>query len=536
MLSAKELEPAVAGFSAFQQESNTPSIQVIRAPQALQTARDDPLIMELKPEAEGSPSFEIDNHKPSSKPIRKPDPFYPARRYPQTLELEPAVAGFSAFQQESNTPSIQVIRAPQALQTARDDPLIMDTLLLAVTKKYSLKIGELPRDWKDPFDTRAFVLGTVKWASHVACSPDGSIYCIRGGELYLGTPPSTKSADWFFTAIRVGINEWASVKFIFFHPNGELYITTKDGDFYKGPKPENENIAWKQRLATKIGARDWNKFKAMCFDPQGVLYAVNNKGRIVKGYPPNEDMEWNCSVIKTGDTNWGQLTHFMSFTPDGKLWCVAKCNGKLYRGNPPTNQNPDYKREAEFLGWKYNKYRFLAFTKDNVIHSVVSFEFLPELGQKRFETAEILKEQVYDNRKSTSTLKHIFSFKKTFKETSTFNREHGFTFKIGTEIQFKAGSPCIVEDGETLMINLSTPNIFTFNKVNETEVLFSSSSDVEIEPGKAIRIVASVKRAELDVPYRAKVRTMFGNEKDIEGTWDGVTHHHMMIKQFDYDK
>ncbi|XP_068129888.1 uncharacterized protein [Hyperolius riggenbachi] len=449
---------------------------------------------ELKPEAESSPSFEMDNHKPSSKLIRKLLPFNTARRYPQK----------------------------------------MGTVLLAVTEDYTVKIGLPPRDKMDNFYARALVLGKVHNASHVVCSPDGDLYCIRGGDIYVGSPPSKEGMDWFSTATRVGKAEWDNVKLIFFHPNGDLYITYHDGTFYTGPAPENENISWRYGLATKVGVCDWYQFDALFFDAEGILYAVNYHDRIVKNQPPTEPSYWLRESTEVGRGGWCELTHFMSFDPDGKLWAVNKKNGNIYRGNPPTVQNQHYKDNADYLGWNYNVFRFLSFTKDKTIRSIISFQFLPELGQKVSETAEVIADEIYDNSKSTSTLKHTFTFTKTIKDSSSFTHEHGFTFEVGAETMFKAGVPFIAENETTVEINLSTTHKWSFTEANETQVSLSSSSPVEIGPGKAVRMVASVKRGVLDVPYRAKVNTIFGFETEIKGKWNGVSYYNMIVKQEDY--
>ncbi|XP_075705171.1 uncharacterized protein LOC142727830 [Rhinoderma darwinii] len=345
-----------------------------------------------------------------------------------------------------------------------------DTILLGVTRDYTVKIGLPPRDRLDSFNSRAAILGKINNVSHVACSPEGELFCIRAGDLYRGPMPSNKNVDWFSVARRVGRYEWNRIKLIFFHPNGELYGITSDGAFYKGPQPDNEHLPWLYGQAKKIGTGDYNQFEAMYFDPEGILYAVNNRDKIYKGAPPSEESDiWMRSNVLVGDSGWQRLTHFMSFSPDGKLWCVDKYNGNIYRGKPPVPEDTNYLRKADYLGWSYHEFRFFAFSKDKTIHNILSFEFLPEMGEKVSELPEVLEEKIYDNRRSSSTLKHTFTFEKTIEESSSFTHEHGFTFEMGTEVSFKTGVPFISEGAVNVSMNMSTSHNWAFTKENRTE-------------------------------------------------------------------
>ncbi|KAG8546906.1 hypothetical protein GDO81_029593 [Engystomops pustulosus] len=355
--------------------------------------------------------------------------------------------------------------------------------------------------------------------------------------MYRGPMPSNKDADWFRLARRVGKYEWNRVKQIVFHPLGDLYATTHDGELYKGQPPENENETWMYAKATKIGTKIWNQFDAIAFDPKGIMYAVSNRDKIYKGPPPtDEDSQWLSSSLLVGEGGWSRLTHFMAFAPDGKLWCIDRYNGNIYRGDPPTPSDTNYRLKAEYLGWYYNELRFFAFTKDKTIHNILSFEFLPDQGQRTSESPQVIGEKIYDNRESTTVLKHVFMIQKTIKEISSFTHSHGFTFEAGTETTVKTGIPLIAEGEVKISVNMSTTHNWDLTESNETEVTFSSNTEVELEPGKAIRITASVLKATLRVPYKAKVRTLFGSEVEVSGTWEGVSYYHLVVKQKDYDK
>ncbi|XP_073518765.1 uncharacterized protein [Phyllobates terribilis] len=206
-----------------------------------------------------------------------------------------------------------------------------ETLLLAIGKDGTMRIGLPPRDPRDGYNYRAAVVGKLGNASHVTCSPEGELFCVRDKDLYKGPIQSKEGVDWFSIARRVGKCEWSEYKIIFFHPNGDLYGTTKSGEFYKGPQPDNENVPWTYGQATQIGTGGWEKCEALFFDPCGVLYAVTKQDNIVKSKPPTTQdfKEWMKTVTVAGGSGWYSHTHFMSFFPCGKLWCVEKGNGNV---------------------------------------------------------------------------------------------------------------------------------------------------------------------------------------------------------------
>ncbi|XP_056400060.1 tachylectin-2-like isoform X1 [Hyla sarda] len=410
------------------------------------------------------------------------------------------------------------------------------TLLLAVEKNFTVKIGLPPMNPRDDFNGRAAVLGKINNVSHIACSPDGELFCICGGDLYRGPMPSNIDVDWFSVAQRVGKAVWNRIVLMFFHPKGDFYVTTNDGEFYKGPPPDNEHVPWIYDQAKRIGHGIWKQYEALFFSPEGLLYAVGND-KLFKAPPPTEEsVQWDSSCTCIGGSDWSRLTHFLSFSPDGKLWAVDKWNGHIFRGNPPTQEDPNYQAQAQDLGSNYNVYRFLAFTKDATIQKIMNFQFLVDQAQILSQAPEVLQEKIYDNRKSSSTLRHTFTFNKTIKESSSFSHEHGFTFQAGTEMSFEGGIPVIAEISGKVTVNMSTTHKWNFTKTNETQISFSSSTNIELEPHKAIRMVASVIKGEINVPYKAKARTLFGAEVEVQGMWRGVSHYHLIVTQEDYNK
>ncbi|CAH2299217.1 Hypothetical predicted protein [Pelobates cultripes] len=412
-----------------------------------------------------------------------------------------------------------------------------DTILFAVTHKPKIaRVGLPPHHVDDNFNARSLVIGKMYDATKITFSPEGDLFAVRGPNLFRGPMPSDPKKDWFPTAKMVGTVDWNKFKFLFFFdPNGLLYAVTKNGEFYKGPAPDNENMSWLYRQATKIGQGTWDTFHALFFDNKGILYAVTNNGTLVMRSPPTRvGDDWLGTSTTIGIGDWRPLCHFIDFSPDDYLWCVNKNNGKIYKGLPPTAADPgSYLKNAEYLGYNYNTYRFLAFSIDKTIQSIGSFEFLPDSGEILSQGIEVLQSQIYTNT-SSSTLKHSFSFSKTLTETSTFTQEHGFTVSYGSETTFSAGIPFISKTETKISVNTSTTHTWSLTKTNTTETTFSSSTDVEVPAGRNIRMVATVLKGEMNVPYRAKIQTLFGYETIIQGMWKGVTHYNLTVSQEDY--
>ncbi|KAM8940484.1 uncharacterized protein RCH25_000529 isoform 1-T1 [Pelodytes ibericus] len=409
----------------------------------------------------------------------------------------------------------------------------LDTLLFAV-RDYTARAGLPPTNYLDDFNTRSAIVGKLSDVRKIAFNPEGELYAIRGSELYTGPMPSSGNQDWFSSAKRVGKVDWDKIKSLFFDRKGLMYVVTKDGAFYKGPAPSNEHVSWLYCQATQIGNTGWNTFAALFFDLKDVLYAVTDSDKLVMRSPPIKvDDNWLASSTTIGTNGWYALSHFMDVSPDGDLWCVDTKNGKIYKGAIPTKSNDNFMARAENLGIGYNIFPCLAFTIDKTIQSIVSLEFLPDSGKVLSQGVEVVQSQVYNN-KSGTPLKHKFTFSKTLTETSTFTHEHGFTVAMGMELTFKTGVPVIAEGVAKISIDMSTTHTWSFSKTNETQTTFSSSSDVEVPAGKGIRMVASVSKGEMDVPYRAKILTLFGYTTTIQGMWKGVTHYDLMVTQEDY--
>ncbi|XP_078534922.1 uncharacterized protein LOC144821587 [Lissotriton helveticus] len=235
-------------------------------------------------------------------------------------------------------------------------------ILFTVDNRGVIRAGPPPEAYDDDFTSRARVLGNLSNVSHVLFSPDGLLYVVKGSELYSGPKPSDPSKNWLQdTATRIGKAGWGEFKRFFFHPNGDLYAVTNEGELYAGPPPSNEDQDWMGTQDAKVGNGGWGEFYALFFDPQGMLHAAT-ADEFKKGSPPTSvtDDWWERSHV-IGGGGWSDLSHFMSFTPDGNLWCVSKSDGKIYTTSPPTDIDDNWIGRAQNWGHSYF-FKFMAFT------------------------------------------------------------------------------------------------------------------------------------------------------------------------------
>ncbi|KAM4810492.1 uncharacterized protein WCC33_019214 [Rhinophrynus dorsalis] len=279
-----------------------------------------------------------------------------------------------------------------------------ETIIFVIDYDNTVKAGLPPKNQLDNFSGRSQVLGKINNIRLIAFNPEGELYAVSGSDLYTGPMPSNINQDWFTSAKRVGKAEWDQFHVLFFHSNGLLYGVTKSGEFYQGPAPQNENISWIYRQATLIGKKGWNAYNSLFFDKEGTLYAVSTEDALIKGKPPTKpDEDWHNSTTTIGKCGWIGLSHFMAVDDEGKLWCVNRENGNIYRGSMPTDANTNYFQTAEFLGHSYN-YKLMSFARDKTIQSINSFEFLPDEGKTISQSVELVEDKIYDNRKSTTLL------------------------------------------------------------------------------------------------------------------------------------
>ncbi|KAG8539735.1 hypothetical protein GDO81_020450 [Engystomops pustulosus] len=412
-----------------------------------------------------------------------------------------------------------------------------ETLLLTVAKDGTVRMGVPPNHHQDNYPARALVLGKLENFSHVLCSPEGELFCVRGEDLYRGPMMSHKDVDWFSTAKRVGKCDWNKFKNLFFTPCGELCGITNNGEFYKGPQPDNENSSWMYGQATKIGAKGWDLCEAVTCDQSGDLYVVTKDDKLVQAKPPTRAQdyeEWLKTSTERGGSGWLRLCHFMSFTPGQRdpLWCVDKEDGNIYRGSIP--EDGTYVDKAEHLGFGYHGFGFLAFTEDKTIIDVIKCDLQHEPWGPRYSNPRVIEDRIYDNRYSSSPLKHSFTFDATLTEFGSFSNDHGFIFAAGADKFGSEMSNLLMNHEAVRRILLSKNGNWSSRETNENKVRFSSSYEVEVPPRKAIQVEASVMKGDLAVQYRATVRTLYGFIKEIRGSWNVSIYNKLTIRQVDY--
>uniref|UniRef100_A0A8C5PQP8 Uncharacterized protein n=2 Tax=Leptobrachium leishanense TaxID=445787 RepID=A0A8C5PQP8_9ANUR len=410
-----------------------------------------------------------------------------------------------------------------------------DTVLFVVTKKeYTAGVGLPPCNEEDNYLYRANPVGKLMNATKMLFSPGGELFVVRGGDVFRGHMPVTDGEEWFDVAKKVGKVDWGNLKFLCFAPEGDLYAVTNNGDFYKGPAPTNEDMPWLYSQATKLGTGDWNSLHALFFDPDGLLYAVRADGKLVRGSPPTcpED-NWLNTAAQVGNDNWLNFTNFIAFSPEGELWCIHNSTGRLFKWPPATMSRPDFPhREAVPVGQGFSACCFMAFTTDKTFSSIEHFEFLPDSGKIVSLETEVLTSQIYRNA-SGNALVHNFSYSKEMTAASTFSKDHGLTVIPGADTTFQAGTPFIEEAEGKISIN-STTRTCNFTNINEEKTTFSTSVNVIVPPHSSKRVVLSVTKGEMAVPYLAQIQTLFGYEVTISGTFKGTTFYDLTTSQEDY--
>uniref|UniRef100_A0A8C5P928 Aerolysin-like C-terminal domain-containing protein n=1 Tax=Leptobrachium leishanense TaxID=445787 RepID=A0A8C5P928_9ANUR len=155
--------------------------------------------------------------------------------------------------------------------------------------------------------------------------------------------------------------------------------------------------------------------------------------------------------------------------------------------------------------------RFIAFAIDTTLRSIERFDFLPESAKIVSMSPDLLTSETYIN-ESSQMLRYTFSVYKEVTQSGSFSQGH--SFMVETSITFSAGIPVINVNG-SVSIDTSKTETWNFTQTNEKKETFSGKSDVTVLPHSAIRVKASVTKGEILVPYRATIRTIFGNVSTI---------------------
>ncbi|KAM9329700.1 uncharacterized protein PAF06_005325 [Gastrophryne carolinensis] len=170
---------------------------------------------------------------------------------------------------------------------------------------------------------------------------------------------------------------------------------------------------------------------------------------------------------------------------------------------------------------------------DKTIQEVISVDFVPKRAEINSKSLEIISAQIYDNRKSSAPLRQTFSCESVLKQKSSFSQAHGYKFADGGKKDVKAGTPCIT-DG-VIRIDTDKTHNWHFNDSNETEITFSTTRDVNVDAGQAVRVKATIMSADISIPYKAEVQTASGSKATIDGKWRGELRYDFNVKEEDYD-
>ena len=164
-----------------------------------------------------------------------------------------------------------------------------------------------------PTYTTNKTIGKKDWKSFqlLFFDPEETLYGVKEGKLYKGTPPSDKEDIWLHTATLVGASGWSVYKFLFFDPFGILY-GVENGRFHKRSPPTSPDDDW-LGTSTLIGGAGWCDFQFLFFMPSGELCGVY-QDQLYKGSVPTQSVDaqaWLAFATLTGQSGWSQY-HFLT--------------------------------------------------------------------------------------------------------------------------------------------------------------------------------------------------------------------------------
>ena len=170
------------------------------------------------------------------------------------------------------------------------------------------------------------------------------------------------------------------------------------------------------------------------------------------------------------------------------------------------------------------------FAKSRTVEAILDLSWKIDQAKVLEASPVIFVTKECDNSDSSIPIKETFIFEKEITNKSTFSHEHGFQLGVGVEIKFKAGIPLLAENGTTVKLEASTTHNWNFGRENSITERYSNASEVKLPPFKKIKIFAQITKANLNVPYAAKIRAADGSIKWIEGTWNGISTINFKVK------
>lgn len=164
------------------------------------------------------------------------------------------------------------------------------------------------------------------------------------------------------------------------------------------------------------------------------------------------------------------------------------------------------------------------------VEEVIEFHWDVNQAKVIATPPEVLETQLFTN-DSPDPETDTFRFTKKISNTSKFSHEHEIAVTVGVETTFNAGIPGLAKNETTVRVDASTRHTWNFGKEATTEQSYEYESTVRVPPHARIEKIASVTRAQLDVPYRAKVRLRDGSVEWLTGTWNGVSTVNLKVRQ-----
>ena len=165
----------------------------------------------------------------------------------------------------------------------------------------------------------------------------------------------------------------------------------------------------------------------------------------------------------------------------------------------------------------------------NDVDKVCSLDFMLDKAKILQTTPNVLIEQWFDNRESEVEMSDVFAVSKSITLTHKFYHSH--RFRIAANTTFKTGIPFLANGEMTL--SAFDPGGFSLTKENSKTITYETTSYVNLPAGKAITKSAIITRANLKVPWTAKIVNKLGRIHTIGGKWRGVDAYNLRIVQED---
>ena len=188
----------------------------------------------------------------------------------------------------------------------------------------------------------------------------------------------------------------------------------------------------------------------------------------------------------------------------------------------------------EFSNFAYVTRNKEFFVEENRVDLVCSLDFDVNQGKILGQMPQYLKIEMYDNIASSVPLRTNFQLSQQITEKSSFTHSHKFMIGISSTLSVTANLPS-VSVGGSLTVSTSLTSGISLTKETTKTTSYTTESPVEVPAGKGIMVEAVVQKANLDVPWNAKIINGLGAAATIGGQWKGVTTFNFRVTQEDID-